>query len=155
MTFNCFARIFRTSWSETAGRRQPRRDYCFIKFQKRNQNKSHNVAQTSVCVSPMSSQTEVCATHFSLRATCSTILRNSLNRSSSVEVSKGRLALMTQSYRCRRAPKSVRLRRNTSRNKRFARVRSTDLPMAFVEAVTPSRCSASFARKKAAIKRPS
>src|SRR2546421_1529046 len=41
MSFNCFARIFRTSRNKAARRRQPRRDYCFVKLQKRNQNKPH------------------------------------------------------------------------------------------------------------------
>ena len=92
----------------------------------------------------------------SSRATCSTILRNSRKRSSSFELSKDLLALMTQSYCCPSASNSLRLRRKTSRNKRRARLRSTDFPIAFVEAVTPRRCPGkSFLRKKAAIKRPS
>lgn len=41
MAVNCFERVFGTSRSKSAGRRQPRRDYCFIKLQKRNQNKPH------------------------------------------------------------------------------------------------------------------
>ena len=43
MSFNCFARIFGAGWNKTAGRRQPWRDYCFVKLQKRNQNKTHRL----------------------------------------------------------------------------------------------------------------
>jgi len=152
MAFNCFARIFGAGWNKTAGRRQPRRDYCFVKLQKRNQNKTHRLMWHRL-------QSVSCPALFqprSSRATCSTILRNSRKRSSSFELSRDLLALMTQSYCCPSAFKSLRLRRKTSRNKRRARLRSTDFPIAFVEAVTPSRCTGkSFLRKKAAIKRPS
>jgi len=41
VSFNCFARIFRTSRNKAARRRQPGRDYCLVKLQKRNQNKPH------------------------------------------------------------------------------------------------------------------
>ena len=41
MAFNRFARVFRASRNKTARRRQPRRDYCFVKLQKRNQNRAH------------------------------------------------------------------------------------------------------------------
>ena len=43
VSFNCFARIFRTSRNKAARRRQPGRDYCFVKLQKRNQNKPHRL----------------------------------------------------------------------------------------------------------------
>ena len=79
--------------------------------------------------------------HRSERATCSTILRNSLKRSSSVELNSDRFALITQSYRRWSTFISLPLRRKTSRNSRRARFRSTDFPIAFVEAVKPSRWS--------------
>jgi len=64
MAFNCFARIFGAGWNKTAGRRQPRRDYCFVKLQKRNQNKTHRLMwhrlQSVSC--PAATQTKVCAT---------------------------------------------------------------------------------------------
>src|SRR5262245_16920959 len=143
MTLDCFARIFRAGRNETARRRQPRRDYCFVELQKRNQNETHRRRTPNIY-------------RRSSRATCSTILRNSLKRSSSLELSSGRLALKTQSYRWLRAFNSVALRRKTSRSRRRARLRSTDFPIALVEAVTPRRCCRkSFLRKKAAIRRPS
>src|SRR5215510_6085700 len=41
MALNRLTRILRAGRNKTAGRRQPRRDYCFVKLQKRNQNKTH------------------------------------------------------------------------------------------------------------------
>ena len=159
MAFNCLARIFGAGWNKTAGRRQPRRDYCFVKLQKRNQNKTHRLMWhrlQSVSLLRHRLKSVPLFQPRSSRATCSTILRNSRKRSSSFELSRDLLALMTQSYCCPSASNSLRLRRKTSRNKRRARLRSTDFPIAFVEAVTPSRCTGkSFLRKKAAIKRPS
>src|SRR5205809_1107831 len=43
VSFNCFARIFRTGRCKAAGRRQPWRDYCLVEFQKRNQNETHRL----------------------------------------------------------------------------------------------------------------
>ena len=160
MTFNRFARIFGTRRNKSARRRQPRRDYSFVKLQKRNQDKTHRLMWHRLQSVSCSGHTDLSLCHShqrrSSRATCSTILRNSRKRSSSFEPSRDRLALKTQSYRRSRPFNSLALRRKTSRSKRRARFRSTDFPIAFVEAVTPSRCSGkSFLRKKAAIRRPS
>ena len=149
MTFDRFARIFGTGRSKSAGWRQPWRDNCFVELQKRDQDRAHRrcgalaqaLARAPSTYEPSLTVGLVPRTFASLRATCSTILRNSRNRSSSVEVRSDRFALITQSYRCRSGARSVVLRRNTSRKSRFARTRSTDLPIALVEAVTPSRCS--------------
>ena len=102
MAFNCFARIFGAGWNKTAGRRQPRRDYCFVKLQKRNQNKTHRLMwhrlQSVSCPpQPHRLKSVPLFQPRSSRATCSTILRNSRKRSSSFELSKDLLALMTQS----------------------------------------------------------
>jgi len=41
MSLNRFARVLRTGRNKSTGRWQPRRDYRFVKLQKRNQNKPH------------------------------------------------------------------------------------------------------------------
>ena len=61
---NGFARILRTGRNKAARRRQPWRDYCFIKLQKRNQNRPHCFMwhRLQPVLTPDRSQTEVCAT---------------------------------------------------------------------------------------------
>src|SRR5438309_1617895 len=48
MFFDRFTRIFGAARNKAARRRQPRRDYCFVKTQKRNQNKPHRLLPYSL-----------------------------------------------------------------------------------------------------------
>lgn len=118
--FDGFARVFGTSRNKTARGWQPRRDYCFVESQNRNQNKTHcqiwsavasaarhrfgSIVSAQVVCNTLN-QSAVAATlcrrtpnqNFSALPACSIILRNSRKRSSSSEASSDRFAFKTQS----------------------------------------------------------
>ena len=98
----------------------------------------------------------LCGKRSSSFPTRAAIALNSAKGISSFTCIRLRRAFKTQSNRCPTASNSTRLNLKLSRSKRLARLRSCALPIAFLVAVMPTRCSGrSLAKIKTVIKRPS